>query len=120
MHALENKAREMEMTVEEESISESNLNVVIYNGIALVNKMEIGKDVKTCKKLKHIFADRLIKESEDFHGVRLVFDRYIEGSLKERTREKKRSGGEATRYIVKDSTSFAGAKMKELLSHILT
>ena len=53
MHALEDKAPEMEMTVEEESLSESNLNVVIYYGMALVNKLEIGKDVKTCKELKH-------------------------------------------------------------------
>ena len=119
MHALEDKAREMEMPVEEESLSESNLNVVIYYGMALVNKLEIGKDVKTCKELKPIFADRLVKESEDFHEVQLVFYRYIEGSLKECTREKK-SGGKATRYIIKDSTSLVGAKMKELLSHILT
>ena len=33
LHALEDKAREMEMTVKEESLSESNLNVVIYDGI---------------------------------------------------------------------------------------
>ena len=72
--------------------------------MALVNKLEIGKDVKTCKQLKHIFADRLIKESEDFHEVRLVFDRYSEGSLKEHTREK-RSGGKTTRYIIKNYTS---------------
>ena len=84
-----------------------------------MNKLEIGKDVKTCKELKHIFADRLIKESEDFHEMQRVFDRYIEGSLKGRTREK-RSGGKATRYIIKDSTSLVGVKMKELLSHILT
>ena len=84
-----------------------------------MNKLEIGKDVKTCKELKHIFADRLIKESEDFHEMQRVFDRYIEGSLKERTREK-RSGGNATRYIIKDSTSLVRVKMKELLSHILT
>ena len=55
MHALEDKAREMEMTVEEKSLSESNLNEVIYDGMALVNKLEVGKDVKTCKELKHIF-----------------------------------------------------------------
>ena len=86
---------------------------------ALVNKLEIGKDVKTCKQLKHIFAGRLIKESEDFHEVQLVFDRYIEGSFKVRTREK-RSGGKATRYIIKNSMSLVGVKMKELLSHIPT
>ena len=53
MHALEDKSREMEITVEKESLLESNLNVVIYDGMALVNKLEIGKDVKTCKELKH-------------------------------------------------------------------
>ena len=37
--------------------------------MALVNKLEIGKDVETCKELKHIFADRLIKESDDFLEV---------------------------------------------------
>ena len=57
MHALEDKSREMEITVEKESLLESNLNVVIYDSMALVNKLEIGKDVKTCKELKHIFAD---------------------------------------------------------------
>ena len=119
LHALEDKAREMEMTVKGESLSEPNLNVVIYDGVALVNKLENGKDVKTCKELKHIFADRLIKESEDFHEMQRVIDRYTEGSLKERTREK-RSGGKANRYIIKDSTSLVGVKMKELLSHILT
>ena len=79
--------------------------------MALVNKLEIEKDVKTCKELKHIFANTSIKESEDFHEVRLVFDRYIEGSIKERTREK-RSSGKATRYIIKDSMSLVGIKMK--------
>ena len=29
-----------------------------------------------------------MKESEDFHEMQRVFDRYIEDSLKERTREK--------------------------------
>ena len=62
---------------------------------------------------------RLIKEHEDFHEVRLVFDRYIDGSLKESTGEK-RSGGKVIGYIIKDSTSFVGVKMKKLLSHILT
>ena len=51
--------------------------------------------------------------------MRLVFDRYIEGSLKESTGEK-RSGGKVIGYIIKDSTSFVGVKMKKLLSHILT
>ena len=87
--------------------------------MALVNKLEIEKDVTTCKELKHILADKFIKEIEDFHEVQLVFYLYIEGSLKERTREK-RSGGKAIRYIIKNSTSLVEVKMKELLSHTLT
>ena len=87
--------------------------------MAFVNKLDKEEDVKTCKELKHIFADRLIKESEDFLEVRLVFHRYIKGSLQERTRDKRR-GRKAIRYIIKDSTSLAGVKTKEFLSHILT
>ena len=109
----------MEITVVDESLSEPNLNVVIYDSMALVNKLDIEKDVKTCKELEHIFADRLIKESEVFHEVRLVFHRYIKGSLKEHTREKRR-GRKPIGYIIKDSTSLVGVKMKEFLSHILT
>ena len=43
--------------------------------MALVNKLEIEKDVKHA--MKHIFADRLIRliKGEHFHEVRLVFDR---------------------------------------------
>ena len=37
--------------------------------MGLVNKLEIGKDVETCKELKHIIADRIITESEDFLEV---------------------------------------------------
>ena len=57
MHALEDKAQEMEMTDEVESLPESNLNVVIYDGMALVNKLEIGKDVQTCKELIFMKCD---------------------------------------------------------------
>ena len=53
--------------------------------MALVNKLKKGEDVKTCKELTHVLPDRLIKESKDFHEMRLVVDLYIERSLKERT-----------------------------------
>ena len=33
---------------------------------------------------------------------------------------KRRSGGKATRYIIKDSASLVGVKMKEILSQTLT
>ena len=50
------------------------------------------------QRIETHICDRLMKESEDFHEMQRVFDRYIEDSLKERTREK-RSDGKATRYI---------------------
>jgi hypothetical protein len=56
---------------------------------------------------------------QNFDEVRLVFDRYIKDSLKERTR-KKRTSGKEVRYKVSYSTNIANITLKELLSHIET
>ena len=119
MHAIETKAakqnEEDETTEEVEFIQK----VVIFDGMALVNKLTITKETKTCKDLKDQFMARLLRESDAFSEVRLVFDRYIEGSLKEQTREK-RTSGISVRYIVKDSTSLVGLTLKRFFSHIQT
>lgn len=60
-----------------------------------------------------------MKLSQNFEEVRLVFDRYIDDSLKERTR-KKRTSGKEVRYKVSDSTNIANITLKQLLSHIET
>ena len=49
----------------------------------------------------------------------VVFDRYINGSLKARTRRKRTSGKEI-RYKILDSTNISSILVKSLLSHIDT
>ena len=57
--------------------------------------------------------------SKGFDEVHLVFDRYIKGSLKERTR-RYRTNGEEVRYRVTDETCLSNTTMKKFLSHIET
>jgi len=97
----------------------SKSKVVVFDGMALVNKLQITRETKTCLDLKNQFVSLLRRECDGFPDVRLVFDRYMAGSLKERTREK-RTDGKAVRYKIQDSTSIAGIKLKQLLSHIET
>lgn len=57
--------------------------------------------------------------SKDFGEIHLVFDRYIHGSLKARTRNHRTSGKEV-RYKVRDETNLVNVSMKSFLSHIET
>ena len=90
MHAIEEMAVmsfEKSMNVTDGHMTtNSNTKVIIIDGMALVNKTEISKDVKTCKDFKNEFLRKLTKETHEFTEIRLVFDRYMEGSLKERTK----------------------------------
>ena len=60
--------------------------------MAIVQKLKKTKDTKTCRDLGEVFIKRVKLESRQYDEVYLIFDRYIEGSLKERTRHK-RTGG---------------------------
>ena len=82
----------------------NDANVVILDGMALVIKFVLTRDINTCKDLNILFADKVLAEADGVLELRLFFDRYIESSLKERTRER-RTSGKSTRYIVTDSTS---------------
>lgn len=96
MHTIEEIAAEQ--CKEDETTGEVEPMIKkVVDGMALVNKLNISKETKTCKDLKDQFIARLLRESRSFSEVRLVFDRYQEGSLKEQTREKRTSGLAAVR-----------------------
>ena len=65
------------------------------------------------------FENRIVKMSQNYNEIRLVFDRYITCSLKSRTRKKRKSGYEI-RYHIADDTDIANISLKQLLSHIET
>ena len=65
------------------------------------------------------FIGRIKTISYGFAQTRLVFDRYVETSLKSRTRND-RSIGYIIRYQICDATNIENVTIKEFLSHIKT
>ena len=62
-------------------IVEASNNVIIIDGMDLVDKIQIKRDLKTCYKFKVAFANLLIREVKGFKR-HLIFDRYLASSLK--------------------------------------
>ena len=69
--------------------------------------------------LAEAFVGKILKYKQNNTEIRLVFDRYIEGSLKMQTRKKRTSGIEV-RYQISDTTNISAVSLKQLLSHIET
>ena len=57
--------------------------------------------------------------SKGFDQIRLVFDRYLESSLKARARSK-RTGGKEVQYKITDETNIEQTPLKDLILHIKT
>ena len=123
MHCIENIVDTNETgdkTVENESSNNADRNrVIILDGMALVNKLKKDVTTKTCHDLAELFIGKLEYESINFSTSILVFDRYIDGSVKERTREK-RTGAEGMHYAIQDSTNIEKITLKQLLSNSKT
>ena len=66
--------------------------VIIIDGMALVNAIPMTEIIKTCKYFAQVFLDQLSNMAGDYDEVRLVFDRYINSSLKEQMRRKRTKG----------------------------
>ena len=93
--------------------------VIIIDGMALVNAIPKTERIKTCKDFEQVFLDQLSTMAGDYDEVRLVFDRYINSSLKEQMR-RKRTKGKSTYYHVKDITLIQNISLKDFLSNIKT
>ena len=89
--------------------------ILIVDGMAVVNSITKTDSMKTCADFADAFLSILCKMVEDFDEIRLVFDRYIEASLKNQTR-KKRANRKTTYYHVKDNTLIKNIPIKDFLS----
>ena len=67
-----------------ESINDpSQEKVIIFDGMAIVNKINIKKSkIKICADFAQVFVERILNESFGYDEVRVVFDRYVKKSLK--------------------------------------
>ena len=94
--------------------------VIIFDGMAILNKIKLGTGIRDCTQLAERFLSILLNEPSD--EVRVVFDRYIKESLKKTTRSKRHGkvGAASTQYEIKGDTNLENTSMKKLLSHDTT
>ena len=94
--------------------------VIIFDGMAVVNRIDIKKSrIKTCKEFATTFCNIIFAESEGFDEVRIIFDRYDKKSLKNQTRSK-RTHGNAVQYHIQDEAIIGHLTTKQFLSSIET
>ena len=105
--------------LEKEASSANNEGVIIFDGMAIVQKIKKTGNLKTCSDFAKVFIDILINESRGYKQIRLIFDRYMKHSLKEQTREK-RTKGKVVHFKISDDTKIENYSMKVFLSHIKT
>ena len=62
--------------------------VIIFDGMAIVNKINIKKStIKTFAEFAEVFVERILDESFGYDEVKFVFDRYVKKSLKTQTNQ---------------------------------
>ena len=91
----------------------------MIDGMALVNTIQKTDSMKTCKDFAEVFVQTLVHLTRSYDEIRLIFDRYVQGSLKQKMRAK-RTGGNEVHYHVDDTTNLASIPLKQFLSHIQT
>ena len=94
--------------------------VILFDGMGLVNALNKTLDIETCSDLANTFIKMLVTKGEGFDEIRLVFDRYLEISLKSKMRNKRTQGTSIIYYHVTDSTFIKFISLKELLSDVRT
>ena len=103
---------------ESERIAEqpTEQTVIIFDGMAVLNKIKLGSGIRNCLQLAEQFLKMVMSEPSD--EIRVVFDRYIEDSLKKTTRNKRQGKlNTSIQYEIKENTNLEKTTMKKLLSH---
>ena len=68
----------------------SSKRVIIIDGMALLNSSDkVFQEANVFSQFANAFLEQLALLAKDYDQLRLVFDRYIDSSLKEQTRSKK-------------------------------
>ena len=93
--------------------------VILIDGMVLVNAIPKIEIIKTGKDFAQVFRDQLSNMAGDYDEGRLVFDRYINISLKEQMR-RKLTKGKSTYYHAKGTTLIQNISRTDFLSNIKT
>ena len=88
--------------------------------MGIVNSIsnENSKYIKTCEDFENIFTNQIIDESQRFSEIRVIFDLYLDISLKVKRND--RTNSTQIQYKVDDSTIIKHLKTSGFFSHIKT
>ena len=104
-------------------VTDDNLSqgkVIIFDSMAAMNKISITKSkTQMCADFVEVFVDRILDQSFRYNEVRVIFDRYIEGSLKAQTMVG-RTRVYSTVFQVHDEIKIDNLKTKTFLPSIET
>src|SRR6218665_3292932 len=92
--------------------------IVLVDGMVLLQQMtKKPATIVTVKDLSECFNNRLMSLTRDYDEIILVFDTYIDYSLKSATRDKRRQGRAPIQYQVRDDTNIKHIPTNRFLSH---
>lgn len=94
--------------------------VCIIDAMAIVQAIKKGPAMVNCADFAQAFVRSIHTILSGYNEGRVIFDRYLENSLKSQTRSKRSGGVDPVRFEIKDSTNIKLVSVKTLLSHIET
>ena len=102
------------------SSQERRDQVCIIDAMAVVQSIKKGSSMAYCLDFAKAFVGKIRKMISKYDEGRIVFDRYIEDSLKSQTRGKRCAGINPVKFDINDSTYIKLVPLQTLLSHIET
>lgn len=111
---------EVDLTHDVPSIVESRYKVCIIDAMAVVQAIKKGPSMVYCSDFAYAFVRSIKKIISGYDEGRVIFDRYLENSLKVQTRVKRSAGIDPVKFDIKESTNIKLVPLKTLLSHIET
>ena len=88
--------------------------------MAELQKLKKPSHVKTCHDLANDFCNKQEATLLNYDETHLVFDTYLENSLKNSMRKKRAGKTTPIQFKITESTNIANISMKSLLSHSKT
>ena len=113
-----NIASEIKSGVSIDSRQTSPVKVAIVDGMVVVQQMaSSAKSIDTVAQFGYEFNKRVCNLTGTFQELIIVFDTYKPDSLKNSTRERRRSGKDPVKYRVNDETRIKHITLRRFLSH---
>ena len=109
---------EIEITLgENKNVNEA---AIIFDGMAVLQSMKKTSSMTRSSHLKLAFVKRIKTLIKGYTQGRVIFDRYLDVSLKEKARAKQAASSVTMEFKVHDHMSIAKVSLKELFSNSRT